>query len=174
MNRLTTAPTRRTRRTLSAVAIAAVAVAGPAWAASSGNTAAATTGTPAAALVVTAADTGGAPRTLPAWVPPRLRADLRQLRGMDPQQRQQRATQIWQDALDGDYGVRVQLRAERAQQRYRLLPEQLREDLGELRGLGGDELREHIAAIRDKALDGDYGDQVRQWAERRSDVWPWG
>ncbi|MFC8513947.1 hypothetical protein [Streptomyces sp. NPDC057257] len=175
MNRLTTVAARRVRGTLLAATVAATAVTGPVWAASSGSTGATTTTmptTPAPALAASVAATG--PHMLPAWLPPALRADLRRLRGMDPEQRQKAAARIWQDSLGGDYGSAVQLRAERAQQRYRLLPEQLRDDLGELRGLGGDELRDGLVAVRDKALDGGYGDQVRRWAERHGDFWQQG
>ncbi|MEW1648927.1 hypothetical protein [Streptomyces sp. NPDC091219] len=169
MNRLTSVAARRARRTLLAVTVAATAVTGPLWVASSGPTGATTATAATSALAMAVADTD--PHMLPAWIPTDLRTDLRQLRGMDPEQRQKAATRIWQDALDGDYGTVVKLRAERAQQRYRLLPEQLRDELGELRGLTGDELRDGLVDIRDKALDGGYGDQVRHWAERRSGFW---
>ncbi|MCI3276686.1 hypothetical protein [Streptomyces cylindrosporus] len=176
MNRLTTVAARRVRGTLLCATVAATAMTGPVWAASSGSTGATTTTTtitPAPALAVSVAATG--PHTLPASLPPAaLRADLRRLRGMAPERRQQTAARIWQDALGGDYGSAVQLRAERVQQRYRLLPGQLRNDLGELRGLGGDELRDGLVAVRDKALDGGYGDQVRQRAERHGDFWQQG
>lgn len=99
-----------------------------------------------------------------------MRADLRQLRTLDLEQRREAADRIWQDALAGEYGARVQLRAEEAQQRFQTLPEELRDDLKEARGLEGDELRDARQEIRDKALDGEYGDQVERWAERRAEA----
>ncbi|MHC3467441.1 hypothetical protein ACYF6T_01890 [Streptomyces sp. 7R007] len=172
MHRFGTAVSRRVRATALAVATAA-AVTTLAWTASAARpdgTATTAVSTPAVALAD--ADTiglvGTDPRPLPGRLPADLRADLEKLRTMDPPQRQQEAARIWQDALAGRYGTRVRTRAETAQRRFRALPEQLRQDLTRLRGLTGDARDEQRTAIRDKALAGGYGEQVRRWAERRS------
>lgn len=107
----------------------------------------------------------------PGRLPEALRADLRKLRTLEPAPRQEAAAKIWQDALDGRYGTRVELRAEAAQRRFRALPEQLQDDIKELRGLSGEERTEQRTEIRDKALSGEYGRQVQRWAERRADFW---
>ncbi|MFE6937674.1 hypothetical protein [Streptomyces chartreusis] len=107
----------------------------------------------------------------PGRLPEALRADLRELRTLEPAPRQEAAAKIWQDALDGRYGTRVELRAEAAQRRFRALPEQLQDDIKELRGLSGEERTEQRTEIRDKALSGEYGRQVQRWAERRADFW---
>ncbi|MFJ8636403.1 hypothetical protein [Streptomyces sp. NPDC093568] len=107
----------------------------------------------------------------PGRLPEALRADLRKLRNLEPAPRREAAAQIWQDALDGHYGTRVQLRAEEAQRRFRALPGQLQDDIKELRGFSGAERTEQRTEIRDKALSGEYGRQVQRWAERRGDFW---
>ncbi|MBT1093411.1 hypothetical protein [Streptomyces sp. Tu102] len=107
----------------------------------------------------------------PGRLPEALRADLRKLRTLEPAPRQEAAAKIWQDALDGRYGTRVELRAEAAQRRFRALPGQLQDDIEELRGLSGEERTEQRTEIRDKALSGEYGRQVQRWAERRADFW---
>ncbi|MGW4873834.1 hypothetical protein [Streptomyces chartreusis] len=107
----------------------------------------------------------------PGRLPEALRADLRKLRTLEPAPRQEAAAKIWQDALDGHYGTRVELRAEEAQRRFQALPGQLQDDIKDLRGLTGDERTEQRTEIRDKALSGEYGRQVQRWAERRADFW---
>ncbi|MXM67666.1 hypothetical protein GR925_30580 [Streptomyces sp. HUCO-GS316] len=176
MNRISTAVTRRTRRTALAVATAAVVTAAV-WTASSGPTG--STSAPVSTSAVELADAdadavafaGTDPQLVPGWLPPRLRADLRELRGMAPDKRTEAAARIWRDALAGEYGTRARIRAHEAQRRLRHLPEELRADIRELRGLTGEERREELLAIRDKALDGGYGDRVQRWAERRSSFW---
>lgn len=173
MNSIGTAVTRRTRMTALAVAAAAATTA-LVWAASSGSTSATSTAVDASAVLLADGDplalADAEPRPLPGWLPQDLRADLRQLRTLDLEQRREAADRIWQEALAGEYGARVQLRAEEAQQRFQTLPEELRDDLKEARGLEGDELRDARQEIRDKALDGEYGDQVERWAERRAEA----
>jgi hypothetical protein len=174
VNRISTAVTRSTRRTALAVATAAVVTAAV-WTASSGPTG--STSAPGGTSAVELADAdavafaGTDPQPVPGWLPSRLRADLRELRGMAPDKRTEAAARIWRDALAGEYGTRVRIRAHEAQRRFRHLPEELRADIRELRGLTGEERREELLAIRDKALDGGYGDRVQRWAGRRSSFW---
>lgn len=175
MNRIGTAVARRTRVTALAVVTAAAAT-GLVWAVSSGPGNATTTvstqatGTvdaDAASFVLTGTDA----RPLPGRLPADLRDDLRHLRTLDPGRRPEAAARIWRDALTGDYGTSVQVRAREAQRRYLALPQQLRDDLGQLRGLTPEKRHAGLLTIRDKALAGTYGDQVQRRAERRSDFW---
>ncbi|MFB6931933.1 hypothetical protein [Streptomyces chartreusis] len=171
-----------------AMAVTAAAVTGLVWTTSSSGPATAPT---ASAVGLADADTiglvaddrlvAGDPRPLPGRLseglrapgrlPEDLRADLRKLRTLQPAPRQEAAAKIWQDALDGHYGTRVELRAEEAQRRFRSLPGQLQDDIKELRGLSGEERTQQRTEIRDKALSGEYGRQVQRWAERRADLW---
>ncbi|MGW4757222.1 hypothetical protein [Streptomyces chartreusis] len=165
-----------------ALAVTAAAVTGLVWTTSSSGPPTAPT---ASAVGLADADTIGLvaddPRPLPGRLsenlrapgrlPEALRADLRELRSLEPAPRQEAAAKIWQDALDGHYGTRVELRAEEAQRRFQALPGQLQDDIKDLRGLTGDERTEQRTEIRDKALSGEYGRQVQRWAERRADFW---
>ncbi|MFG2275658.1 hypothetical protein ACGFNY_38570 [Streptomyces chartreusis] len=170
------------------VAVTAAAVTGLVWTTSSSGPSTAPT---ASAVGLADADTIGLvagdslvaddPRRLPGRLsedlrrfgrlPEALRADLRELRTLAPAPRHEAAAKIWQDALDGHYGTRVELRAEEAQRRFRALPGQLQDDIKELRGISGEERTEQRTEIRDKALAGEYGRQVQRWAERRADFW---
>ncbi|MFJ7075489.1 hypothetical protein [Streptomyces sp. NPDC098781] len=174
----------RAVRTTAVVLVAAGAVAGLVWAAGSSRDADAVMALDTSAALLTDADpltdTGatGTPsvigtdvRPLPHRLPRELRADLRELRSLKPEQRPGAAARIWRDALAGEYGPRVRVRAAEARARYQALPEQLRDDIEELRGLDGEDRRRERQEIREKALDGEYGDQVRRWAERRSEQW---
>lgn len=170
------------RAVTAAMAVTAAAVTGLVWTTSSSGPSTAPT---ASAVALADADTVGLvaadPRPLPGRLPEHLRApgrlpedlraDLRKLRTLEPAARQEAAAKIWQDALDGRYGTRVELRAEAAQRRFRSLPGQLQDDIKELRGLSGKERTEQRTEIRDKALSGEYGRQVQRWAERRADFW---
>lgn len=165
-----------------ALAVTAAAVTGLVWTTSSSGP---TTAPTASAVGLADADTvglvAGDQRPLPGRLsedlrvpgrlPEALRADLRKLRSLEPAPRQEAAAKIWQDALDGRYGTRVELRAEEAQRRFQALPAQLRDDIKELRGFSGEERTEQRTEIRDKALSGEYGRQVQRWAERRADFW---
>lgn len=179
MNPNGTAVSRRTRTTALVVATAAV-VTGVVWSTSSGTTGTTSTGITStvvdsslAQLAATAplALDGTESHPVPGWMPPELRADLRRLRTMEPEQRRAAATRIWRDALAGEYGPRVRVRATGAQRRFETLPQELRDDLKDLRSLDAGEARDELREIRDKALDGAYGDQVQRWAERRADLW---
>ncbi|CAM5347548.1 Lipase chaperone OS=Streptomyces chartreusis OX=1969 GN=CP983_00595 PE=4 SV=1 [Streptomyces chartreusis] len=190
MNRIRSAVSGRA--VTAAMAVTAAAVTGLVWSTSSSGPSTAPT---ASAVALADADTVGlvagdqrplpghlsqglrAPGRLsddlrgPGRLPEALRDDLRKLRTLEPEPRQEAAAKIWQDALDGRYGTRVELRAEEARRRFRALPRQLQDDIKELRGLSGEERTEQRTEIRDKALSGEYGRQVQRWAERRADFW---
>ncbi|MDR7254744.1 hypothetical protein J2X46_003742 [Nocardioides sp. BE266] len=102
-------------------------------------------------------------------LPADLRADLTAARQLPEGERIDALQAIREDALDGDYGDRVQQFAERREQRVRavrrLLPADLKVDLRDARDLSGDEQVAAYRAIRDGALAGEYGDRVQQVAE---------
>lgn len=102
-------------------------------------------------------------------LPDDLRADLTAVRGLPAGEKAEALREIRRDALDGDYGDRVQRIAERRDERIRAvrraLPEELRTDLREARGLDGEERLDAYREIRAGALAGDYGERVQDVAE---------
>lgn len=102
-------------------------------------------------------------------LPADLRADLTAARELPEGERLAALRAIRRDALDGDYGDRVQQFAERRGQRVRavrrLLPADLKVDLREARGLTADERADAYRDIRDGALSGEYGVEVQRVAE---------
>lgn len=159
--------------------LAAAAVTAVVWAASaspaSDTQSAALTSTSVdrsrAALVDTGPDMPTA--ALPRPVPDALAEDLRGLRSLDPGQQRDEAQRIIQDLLAGEYGARAQSRAIEVQRRLQVQPttQQLRDDLRQLRGLQGEKLTDARREIREKALDGTYGDRVEELVERRAQRW---
>lgn len=103
-------------------------------------------------------------------LPEALQDDLAELEAMSPAERRDALRSIRREALSGGYGDRVQQFAERRDERraevLRRLPAELRQDLREARRLPADQQAAAYAAIRDRALAGDYGDRVQQGAER--------
>ncbi|MEU3791168.1 hypothetical protein AB0F07_15370 [Streptomyces fructofermentans] len=160
------------RRTVPALVLAAAAVAGTVWAPQSGTADAATTEVVASPLLLAGAAPVTEPGPLPGRVPPKLRADLRELRTLEGDERRRVAARVWKDALAGNYGTRVRIRAEQARRRVESLPPELRDDLKAVRGLRGQELRDALRPIRDKASKGGYGEAVQRWVERRDRVRP--
>ncbi|WP_210593474.1 hypothetical protein [Streptomyces sp. GESEQ-35] len=170
---MSTAVPRRTRMTAVAVTVAAAAT-GLVWAASTGTSGASTAADTSLVLLADSNPMAVAdddPHPLSGRLPSELRADLRELRTLEPEQRRAAAARIWQDALAGDYGARVRIRALEARHRYEGLPEELRDDIEDLRGLDDEERDDALHHIRDKALDGAYGDRIARWAQRRAEVW---
>ena len=102
-------------------------------------------------------------------LPADLRADLTAARDLPEGERLDALRTIRADALDGDYGDRVQQLAEGRDERVRavrrLLPDDLKGDLREARDLSGAEQAAALRGIRDGALGGEYGDRVQQVAE---------
>ncbi len=103
-------------------------------------------------------------------LPEDLRADLTAVRELPAGERADALREIRRDALEGDYGDRVQRLAERRVERVRAirraLPEDLRADLRAARSLSGEDRLEAYRAIRDGALAGEYGERVQEVAER--------
>ena len=102
-------------------------------------------------------------------LPADLRADLTAVRELPEGERAEALRAIRRDALDGDYGDRVQRFAERRDERVRavrrMLPADLRVDLREARRLTGDARVEAYRDIRDGALAGDHGADVQRVAD---------
>jgi hypothetical protein len=103
-------------------------------------------------------------------LPTELRADLRELKDLEPGERGPLARDIRDDAMEGEYGPGVQGRVERVHERrirvWSTLPVELKDDLLDLRGLEPDERRAAAEAIAQDALAGGYGEKVQQVTER--------
>lgn len=101
-------------------------------------------------------------------LPEDLQADLKAVRALPVGERPAALREIRRDALDGDYGARVQRFAERRDERIRAirraLPDDLQADLREARQLSGDERLEAYREIRAGALAGEYGERVQEVA----------
>lgn len=101
-------------------------------------------------------------------LPEDLQADLKAARALPVAERREALREIRRDALDGDYGTRVQRFAERRDERIRavrrVLPDELKADLHEARRLTGDERVDAYREIRAGALAGEYGERVQEVA----------
>jgi hypothetical protein len=80
------------------------------------------------------------------------------------------------DARAGKYGATIEKRFDRRADRkaavFALLPDELQADLTKLRAMeAGDERKAFRQEIREKALDGGYGDKVKEAAEKLKDHW---
>ncbi len=110
-------------------------------------------------------------------LPPDLQSGLKDLKELEPGERRSFAREIRDGALAGEYGPRVQERAERAQERrvrvVAALPDELKDDLLDFKELEPEERRDAAEAIAQDALDGVYGEKVQRVTERiqDSDLW---
>jgi hypothetical protein len=104
----------------------------------------------------------------------RLRADLKAARALDGDARRAALADIRQKAQDGGYGSGIERRADRRQIHrellFSLLPDNLQEDLTELKNAPADQREQLRADIMDKALAGDYGADVQKAAEKLRDL----
>ena len=96
-----------------------------------------------------------------------LREDVKELRGLEGEERRDAMRQLHEDARDGKYGEHVEGRFERrADHReafFALLPDELQADLKEAREIDdADDRRAALKDIHEKALDGDYGEKVKE------------
>jgi hypothetical protein len=107
------------------------------------------------------ADAGGASQ---------LQADLRAARALKGSERAAALKDIRAKALAGDYGSRVERRAERRDIRhdlfFSLLPDNLQADINAMKAAPADQRKQMRADILDKAVAGDYGSEVQKAAER--------
>ncbi len=98
-----------------------------------------------------------------------LRKDLREARDLDGTARRDALADIRDKARDGGYGDQVEHRFDRRGDRraafMALLPDELQADLEKARDAEGDDRKDQLEAIREKALDGGYGEKVKEAAE---------
>jgi hypothetical protein len=166
------------------VGLGALAAAGAAAVAAALVTGAGPTPEPAPSAVSPAAATASA-RSVPAteagphgsWdpedlrarfeqlVPAELRAELAGLRDVPAAERLTELERIRDAALAGGYGADAQAGAERLVAMTAMLPPELYADLEALVTTGEAEIPGAVEGIRDRALAGGYGEQVRAGAE---------
>lgn len=101
-----------------------------------------------------------------AQLPPELRADLEALSAVPAAGRPAAVERIRDDALAGAYGDEVQAGAQRLVAGLALLPPELVADVEALLSLEPAAVPDAVERIRDRALAGRYGEQVRAGAER--------
>jgi len=103
-----------------------------------------------------------------------LRADLRAAFRLEGDARRSALADIRAKAQAGGYGDRIERRADRRQIHHQLvfslLPDNLQADLTELKDAPADQREQLRADIMDKALAGDYGDEVKQAAEQLQEL----
>lgn len=105
-----------------------------------------------------------------------LRKDLKAARELEGQARRDAIKKIRADAKAGKYGDKVAERFDRRADRraavFALLPDELQADLKKLQAMEpGDERKAYRNEIQQKALDGGYGDKVKEAAEKLKDHW---
>jgi hypothetical protein len=105
-------------------------------------------------------------RQFERFVPAELRAELAGLRDVRADQRLAELERIRDAALAGEYGADAQAGAERLVAMLAMLPPELTADLEALAGTEEAQVPDAVERIRDRALAGDYGSQVRSYAER--------
>jgi hypothetical protein len=102
-----------------------------------------------------------------AMLPAELRSDLEDVvETDDPAAIRAGLERIRAAAAAGKYGPQVQSAIDHIGDAASAVPENLEDELGDLRDLPSGEQREALDDIRDGALDGEYGEQVQGWAER--------
>jgi hypothetical protein len=96
-----------------------------------------------------------------------LREDVKELRALEGEDRREAMMQLRENARDGKYGDRIERRFERrADHRaalFALLPDEMQADLEEAKDIDdAEDRRSALRDIRKKALDGDYGEKVKE------------
>ena len=103
-----------------------------------------------------------------------LRADLRAAFRLEGDARRSALADIRAKAQAGGYGDRIERRADRREIHHQLvfslLPDNLQADLTELKDAPSDQRAQLRADIMDKALAGDYGDDVKKAAEQLQEL----
>lgn len=99
-----------------------------------------------------------------------LRADLKAGRALEGQARIDALKKVRADAKAGEYGEKIEKRADRRSDRhaafFALLPDKLQADLKELKAMpAGDERKAMREQIRKDALAGEYGEKVQEAAK---------
>lgn len=99
-----------------------------------------------------------------------LRADLKAARALEGQARIDALKKVRAGAAAGEYGDKIEKRADRRSDRhaayFALLPDDLQADLKELKAMpAGDERKAKREQIREDALAGKYGEKVQEAAK---------
>ena len=105
-----------------------------------------------------------------------LHAAMKAARQLKGQARADAIKQVAADAKAGKYGDKIEKRFDRRDAHraaiFALLPDDLQADLTKLRAMEpGDDRKAFRDEIRQKALDGGYGDKVKEAAEKLQDFW---
>jgi hypothetical protein len=99
------------------------------------------------------------------WLPDDLREDLESLQEMPAGERTERLQEIVDAAMDGDYGDEVQRWSQRMGSLLASFPQELRQDIQQVFGQEPEEARADVRQIVEDAVDGEYGQDVEQWAD---------
>lgn len=107
-----------------------------------------------------------------ARLPDRLRTDLESARNQPTGERGKAVRSVRETALHGDYGTTAQRWAERRIYRHARIaarmPKELRSDLRAVHRLPTDDRQTARRSIRQKVLDGAYGNAAQQAAKKRA------
>ncbi len=98
-------------------------------------------------------------------LPPELRADLKELKEADAEERPALREEIRGKAAAGDYGDRVQRKTERLMAAVDELPDEVQAELEATQSLTGEEAKAALKTIVDGMLAGDYGTDVQEAAQ---------
>lgn len=160
-----------------AIAIA-VAVISALWISSSSDPADATANQTASALSAELSRDPSSPEERTAAKADReaFRADMKAARHLRGQARADAVKEVAANAKAGKYGDKIEKRFERRDAHraavFALLPDELQADLTKLRAMEpGDERKAYRDDIRQKALDGGYGDKVQEAAQKLQEFW---
>ena len=103
-------------------------------------------------------------------------AAMKAARQLEGQARADAVKKVAADAKAGKYGDKIEKRFDHREAHraaiFALLPDDLQADLTKLRAMEpGDDRKAFRDEIRQKALDGGYGDKVKEAAEKLQDFW---
>jgi hypothetical protein len=135
--------------------------------------AALTTGVTLAPPQPAVATAGGETACARVWdaLPPAMQDDILAALGLSGREQHRALLAVRYAALHGTYGAQIERWAKALRHRravvYRTLPAPLKADIRAARALPYEEQHRAIVAIREAALDGDYGARVQGLAERR-------
>lgn len=99
------------------------------------------------------------------WLPDFLERDLQQLQEAPADERAEELEDIVRSGLDGEYGNEVESWTERLGGLISSLPEDLRQDIRGVMGQDPEEARDDVRQIVERAVDGEYGAEVEEWAD---------
>ncbi|MDT0277029.1 hypothetical protein [Blastococcus goldschmidtiae] len=109
---------------------------------------------------------GSMPKIDPGdWLPDDLRRDLADLQDLPADERAEELQDIAQEGLSGSYGDEVENWTERIGGLIASLPRELRQDIQSLFGQEPEEARADLRQIMEGAVDGEYGEDVEEWAD---------